>query len=309
MPLHPQVKTMLEAGKAAGIPPLRQLSIQQARDNMNANAKPDGPSVGTIHARRIDGPHGSINLRVYTPRGGGPHPVLVYFHGGGFVLGSLDTHDNGCRHLCVGAGCVVVSVDYRLAPEHKFPAAPDDCYTALQWVQANASLINVDGNRIVVGGDSAGGNLAAAVALRARDENGPALRGQLLIYPVADHYAPGTPSYIANGNDYGLTRDSMIWFWDHYLASPDDANHPYASPLRAKSLAGLPPAWVITAEYDPLLDEGERYAQALKAAAVPTEYQCFDGMQHGFFGWVGVLDRSREATDLACAWLRGVMQR
>jgi acetyl esterase len=211
-----------------------------------------------------------------------------------------------CRNLSAGADCVVVSVDYRLAPEHKFPAAPDDCLAATRWVAQNASALNGDVRRIMVAGDSAGGNLAAVTALRARDEGGPRLIGQMLIYPVTDYYQPGTPSMTENAEGFGLTREGMIWFWNHYVRSPGDGVHPHASPLRAPTLAGLPSALVVTAEYDPLRDEGEYYAEALHKAGVPVEMKRWDGMNHGFFFFPGVVGQSTLATDEACSWARRV---
>jgi acetyl esterase len=213
-----------------------------------------------------------------------------------------------CRNLCEGGGCVVVSVDYRLAPEAKFPAAPDDCLAATRWAVANAGALGADPSRVVVAGDSAGGNLAAVTALRARDEGGPALLGQLLIYPVTDYVTPGTPSMAENAEGYGLTRQGMAWFWDHYLADPSQAAHPHASPLRSNNLSGLPPGLVVTAEYDPLRDEGEYYGRALQAAGVPTEIVRWDGMNHGFFFFVGIVGKSGEAMAQSCAWLRATFE-
>jgi acetyl esterase len=201
-----------------------------------------------------------------------------------------------------------VSVDYRLAPEAKFPAGPDDCLAATRWAAANASALGADPGQIIVAGDSAGGNLAAVTALRIRDEGGPRLLGQLLIYPVTDYIEPGTPSMQENAEGYGLTRAGMAWFWNHYLADPADGLHPHASPFRANDLAGLPPALVVTAEYDPLRDEGEYYADRLRQAGVPTQMKRWDGMNHGFFFWPGVVDRAGEAMDEACAWVRTLLR-
>ena len=228
---------------------------------------------------------------------------MVFFHGSGFVLCSLDTHDGMCRNLCAGGGCVVVSVDYRLAPEEKFPAATDDCLLATRWAAEHAAEIGADPARIVVAGDSAGGNLAAVTALRVRDEGGPELCGQLLLYPVTDYHTPGTPSYVENGDGYGLTRATMEWFWDHYLAEAADALHPHASPLRAPDLSGLPPAFVMTAEYDPLRDEAEVYGRRLDAAEIVR----VPGMNHGFLFWVGVVDAAGPPMAQACAWVRRVL--
>jgi acetyl esterase len=202
----------------------------------------------------------------------------------------------------------VVSVDYRLAPEHKFPAGLDDCVSATRWVADHAHELNGDASRIAIGGDSAGGNLAAAAALRLRDEGGPPLCGQLLIYPVTDYHTPGTPSYEQNAEGYGLTRDTMVWFWDHYLNEPSEAANPLASPLRARDLSGLPPALVVTAEYDPLRDEGEFYAARLREAGTRAITSRWDGMNHGFFFWAGRVDKAGEAMAESCGWLRQAFQ-
>jgi acetyl esterase len=211
-----------------------------------------------------------------------------------------------CRNLCAGAGCVVASVDYRLAPEHKFPAGINDCLHATRWAAAHPAELGADPARVAVAGDSAGANMAAVTALRLRNEGGPALCGQLLLYPVTDYYTPGTPSYQENAEGYGLTRDTMKWFWNHYLSDASEGAHPHASPLRATDLSCLPPALVITAEYDPLRDEGELYAEKLKAAGVSVAISRYSGVNHGFMFWVGVVDKAGVAMDEACKWLRGV---
>jgi acetyl esterase len=265
------------------------------------------PDIASVVNRDMQGPGGSMALRIYTPLGNGPFPLIVFFHGSGFVVCSLDTHDGMCRNLCAGTGCVVVSVDYRLAPEAKFPAATDDCLAATRWAVDNAAALGADPGRVVIAGDSAGGNLAAVTALRIRDEGGPHLLGQLLIYPVTDHIEADTPSMQENAEGYGLTRAGMAWFWNHYLANKADGLHPHASPFRANDLAGLPPALVVTAEYDPLRDEGEYYADRLRQAGVPTQMKRWDGMNHGFFFWPGVVDRSGQAMDEASAWVRTLL--
>jgi acetyl esterase len=233
---------------------------------------------------------------------------MVFFHGSGFVLCSLDTHDGMCRNLAAGIGCVVVSVDYRLAPEHKFPAGPDDCLLATRWAAAHAAELGADASRIMLAGDSAGGNMAAVTALRVRDEGGPALRGQMLLYPVTDYHTPGTPSYVENADGYGLTRDTMEWFWGHYLNDSTEADHPHASPLRAPNLAGLPAAYIMSAEYDPLRDEAERYGDRLRAAGVPAEITRQSGMNHGFLFWVGLVGGADAAMEEACAWARRIFR-
>ncbi|MBO0783902.1 MAG: alpha/beta hydrolase, partial [Ktedonobacteraceae bacterium] len=255
MPLDPQAKALLTA--AAGAPPLKTLSPAAARQFMREALIPLGGEpepVNTVQERQIPGPLGTIPICIYTPEGLGPFPVLVFFHGGGWVIGDLDTHDAMCRSLTRSAGCITVSVDYHLAPEHKYPAARDDCYAATQWVAENARTINGDPERLAVGGESSGGSLAAVVTLMARDRGGPHLAYQLLITPVTNYYQPGTPSYQENAEGYFLTRDDMIWFWNQYVSSEEVARHPYASPLQVEDLHGLPPALVITAEFDPLRD-------------------------------------------------------
>lgn len=307
MPVDPQIQVLIDA--RAKLPPMHTLSVADARLQMAARAIPGLriPEVASVVNRDMQGPAGSLPLRIYTPEGDGPFPIMVFFHGSGFVVCDLDTHDAMCRNLCAGTGCVVVSVDYRLAPENKFPAAPDDCLAATRWAVDNAGLLRGDTSRVIVAGDSAGGNLAAVTALRCRDEDGPALAGQLLIYPVTDYHTPGTPSYEENADGYGLGRAGMEWFWNHYLADPSHATHPHAAPLRANNLGGLPPAYVTTAEYDPLRDEGEYYGQALAAAGVTTRIKRWDGVNHGFFFFVGIVDKSGAAMDEACAWVNEVL--
>lgn len=271
---------------------------------MRAAAQLDAepPAVAHVEDRTVPGPGGPIPVRLYTPDVARPCPVLVFFHGGGWVLGDLETHDVPCRELANAAGCMVIAVDYRLAPEHKFPAASEDAFAATKWVAENAESISVDPKRIAVGGDSAGGNLAAAVALMAKDRGGPALAYQLLVYPITNH-AFGSDSYVENADGYGLSRDGMKWFWEQFLASAADGAHPYASPLLAPELRGLPPALVITAEYDPLRDEGEAYAERLRQAGVTVKCSRYDGMIHGFFR-SPVLDPARTGIREAAAALR-----
>jgi acetyl esterase len=304
MPVDPQIQALLDKG--AGVAATHTLPVAAARAQYESRIPLMGKpaAVAAVTERRIAGPGGDLRLRVYTPLGTGPFPLMVFFHGSGFVLCSLDTHDGMCRNLCAGGGCIVVSVDYRLAPEGKFPAATEDCLAATRWAAANAAALGADPTRIVVAGDSAGGNLAAVAALRVRDEDGPALCGQLLLYPVTDYHTPGTPSYAENAEGYGLTRATMEWFWDHYLADPADAAHPHASPLRAPDLADLPPAFVMTAEYDPLRDEAERYGARLREAGVTAEIVRVPGMNHGFLFWVGVVDAAAPPMAQACDWLR-----
>jgi acetyl esterase len=308
MPVDPQIQALLERG--TGVPATHTLPVGEARRLYEARVAVMAPpaEVAAVAERSIEGPAGPIRLRIYIPKGQGPFPLMVFFHGSGFVLCSLDTHDGMCRNLATGIGCVVVSVDYRLAPEHKFPAGPDDCLAATRWAAAHAAELGADASRIIVAGDSAGGNMAAVTALRVRDEGGPPLRGQMLLYPVTDYHSPGTPSYEENADGYGLTRDTMKWFWAHYLNGTADADHPHASPLRAPNLSGLPSAYVLSAEYDPLRDEAERYGERLRAAGVPVEITRRAGMNHGFMFWVGLVGGADAAMADACTWGRRVLR-
>jgi acetyl esterase len=308
MPVDPQIQALLDMG--TGVPATNTLSVREARTQYEARVRLMAPAaaVAAVTERTIAGPGGDLRLRVYRAAGQGPFPLLAFFHGSGFVLCSLDTHDGMCRNLCAGAGCVVVSVDYRLAPEHKYPAGLDDCVFATRWIAEHAAELDGNADRLAVCGDSAGGNFAAAATLRIRDEGGPRLIGQLLIYPVADYHTPGTPSYRENAHGYGLTRDTMVWFWDHYLSDPSEAAYPYVSPLRAHDLGHLPAALVVTAEYDPLRDEGEYYAEKLRAAGTPAITSRWDGMNHGFFFWAGRVDKADAALEESCLWLRQIFQ-
>lgn len=303
MPIDPQAQAVLDQAAALGLPPNQTVSPEQARTNGKLRPRASGPEVAKVEDRNIPGPGGDLPVRIYTPEGGGPFPALVWFHGGGWVVGDLDTADATSRHLTAGGGCVVVSVDYRLAPETKFPGPAEDCYVATQWVAQNAPSINADASRIAVGGDSAGGNLAAAVSLMARDRRGPKLALQLMVYPVTERDF-GTTSYQQNADGYGLTQDTMRWYWDHYLANDADATNPYAAPMLAKDLSSLPAALVITAEFDPLRDEGEAFAHLLEAAGVATQCTRYDGMTHGFFGQSAVIDKGKQAIGEASAALK-----
>lgn len=305
MPLHPQVLPMIELlnQSMAGLSATDVMEISTMREVSLAPPALNPTPVGRVEDRRIPGPAGEIPVRIYTPEGSGPFPLIAFFHGGGFVLCSLETHDELCRAMCRDAGAVVVSVDYRLAPEAKYPAAADDCYAATAWCAAHAAELGADAARLVVAGDSAGGNLAAVTALRARDLGAPRIRHQVLIYP-ATHCDFNTPSYRENAQGYFLTADAMRWFWAHYLANPAQASEPYACPAHAADLKGLPPATVITAEYDPLRDEGEDYAAQLRAAGVPVVLKRYDGMIHGFVSMGDVFDDARAAQRLIAEQLR-----
>jgi acetyl esterase len=305
MPLDPEAKMLLEQLTTV-VRPFDELSVDEARAAIVtlSAAAGEGEAVARVENRTVPGPRGEIPVRVYTPEGRAPFPVLVYFHGGGWVIGSLETHDGLCRHLANAAGAVVVSVDYRLAPEHPFPASGEDAYAATRWVAANAAVIGGDAKRIAVGGDSAGGNLAAVVSLMARDRGGPRLVFQLLVYPVTDTPSANTTSYRENAEGYFLTAKMMHWFWSHYCGKNPDLSDPYLCPLRAKDLKRLPPALVVTAEFDPLRDEGEAYAARLREAAVPIASKRYPGMIHGFFGMGALLTQARAATKEAAEALR-----
>jgi acetyl esterase len=309
MPIDPQLKPMLDAANAPGNPGMETLDVASAREvalQMVAATGAARTEVASVENRTIPGPLGEIPVRIYTPEGEGPKGVLVFFHGSGFVIYNLDSHDAECRALAQRAGIIVVSVDYRLAPEHKFPAGPEDCYAATCWASDHAKELGGDPARMAVGGDSAGGCLAAVVCQMARNRNGPELQFQLLIYPVTDCRA-GHPSMQENAEGYLLTRAQMLWFIDHYLRTPEDANDPLCSPLLANSFDALPPALVVTAEFDPLRDEGEAYAEKLRAAGVAVTLHRYDGMIHGFFQMSGLLDAARASMDEAVSALRGAI--
>jgi acetyl esterase len=308
MPLDAQIAGVLAQAKAMGGKPIHEQSVEQARAALAMLCALGGRSTATlagVEDRAIPGPAGEIPIRIYTPTGTGPFGVLCFFHGGGFVLGDLKTHDGVCRELAAGAECVVVAVDYRRAPEHKFPAAADDCEAAVRWTAEHAAALNADPARIAAGGESAGGNLSAVVAQRLRDRGGPELVGQLLIYPAVRLVGDATPSMLANAEGYFLELKDMEWFVGHYFADPAQAALVDASPGFAADLSGLPPALVITAEFDPLCDDGEFYAQALRKAGVEVTPTRYDGAIHGFWNFFGILKLGRVAMDECTSWLRG----
>ena len=302
--LHPQARALLDLMIARGIPPTETLPHLEARAGYRDRRtvlQPTPQDVAEVRALTADGPHGAIPLRLYRPvrsdAGGGSAPVLVYFHGGGWVIGDLDTHDTLCRELANESGAIVVAVDYRLGPEHRFPAAYDDALAATRWVHAHATSLGIDATRIAVGGDSAGGNLAAAVCLGARDAGDLPIAFQLLIYPATD-MRRGHSSHATNGQGYLLTSATIAWFHDHYI---DDAAHDLdwrASPLLAADHGGLPPALVVTAGFDPLCDEGLAYAAALTGAGGRASHVCFERQIHGFITMGKVLDEANTAVAL-----------
>jgi acetyl esterase len=307
MPLDPQAKALFDFLGLTQMAPLETMTPQEARAAFEALAearrRTTPEPVDQVRDLKIPGPGGEIPIRVYSPKAQSASPALIYFHGGGWVLGDLESHDHVCRALANSASCVVLSVDYRLAPEHKFPAAVDDSYAATQWIADHASALGVDRSRIAVGGDSAGGNLAAIVSRIARDRGGPNIIYQLLIYPATDMRL-GMPSIDENADGPLLTKAAMHWFVNHYLNGEGDRIDPLASPLLATNLRGLPPAFIITAECDPIRDEGEAYGLRLKDAGVPVEVQRYDGMPHGFFSFGVALGSGRRAFADATSRLR-----
>lgn len=305
MPLNPILATMISQMAEAKAPALHEMSPTDGRTMYRAmNAENTREPVIEIRDEDADG----TAVRIYNPRPSEILPGLVYFHGGGWVIGDLETHDHVCRKLANAANCVVIAVDYRLAPEHPYPAPMDDCYTAFNWVVNQSSRLGINPEKIAVGGDSAGGNLSAVVALRARDENGPAICHQLLIYPVTDA-AFDTPSYSENAEGYMLSKQGMEWFWDHYLGVKNLGDKTvrslaYVSPLRAADLSNLPPATVFTAEFDPLRDEGEDYAARLKSAGNKVMLKRYDGVVHGFFAMADILEEAQDAFVLSAQELK-----
>lgn len=303
MTLHPQIQSLIDS--MAGTPPMDSFAPETLRaiyEDLSAQAP--RPDVAHVEDRMIPGPRGEIRVRIYRPDLAEGHPVITYFHGSAFVICSVNTHDVLCRHLCLRSGAVVVSVDYGLGPENKFPAGPDDSLAATRWAAKNAATFGGDPARLIVAGDSAGATMAAVTAMRVRDEGGPAIKAQLLIYPVTDYPDNAPPSYSERSVGCGmLTADAMRWGWAHYLNDPIDGAHPHASPHRASNLGALPPAYVITAEYDILRDEGEIFAVQLKDAGVDATLIRYGDTNHGFLGMVGNLDRADEALAAACDWL------
>jgi acetyl esterase len=309
MPVDPQVRMILDQMEAQGAPPISELTPAEARAamaNLAALGKYPDERAPT-EDRTIPGPGGGIPVRIYRPNSDIPLPVVVFMHGGGWVIGNVDTHDSVCQQLATSVPAVVVSVDYRLAPEYPYPAAVEDCMAATNWVHEHAEELGADGDRLAVAGDSAGGNLAAVVSIKARDAGGPPISFQVLVYPATD-LTRASPSHAANGQGYLLTKESMDWFIGHY-APGSELKNPDVSPLFADSLAGLPPALVITAEFDPLRDEGEAYADRLRESGVEARTSRYDGMIHAFFGMDLLLPQAAEAIQEASTSLRQALYR
>lgn len=306
--LDPQAKAFLDSlGQRV---PLSALTVAENRANMAKLRSLAGQAeaVSKIEDVSIPVKDGEITVRVYTPEGEGPFPIFIYIHGGGWVLGDLETVDAPCRSIAKKTAAIVVSVEYRLAPENKFPVPLEDCYEAALWVYKHANELNGDPTRIAIGGDSAGGNLATSVALKASEQGGPAFEAQILIYPVTD-LSFSSVSHQVNGEGYFLTRESMVWFSQQYLAKEEDKLNFYAAPILAKDLSQLPPTLVITAEYDPLRDEGAAYAERLKEDGVTVEYTCYEGMIHGFFWMAGIMDKGKQSIDHVAKYLHSAFNK
>ena len=309
--LDPQAQALMQLMVEKGVPPVNTLTPVQARESYRSRrafTQPDAPEVYQVADQVIQSNGVNVPVRVYHPHTAQTHkflPALVYIHGGGWTIGDLDTHDVLCRSLCLQADVVVVSVDYRMGPEHKFPAAYDDTVAAFNWTVANASALGVDPKRIAIGGDSAGGNLSAAACIGLRDQKGLSVQPafQLLIYPATIMWQD-TPSYHANGQGYMLTKDSIAYYTDNYLRNRDDAKDWRASPQWASTHAGLPPAFVMTAGFDPLRDEGLMYADALSKAGVSCQYICFERQIHGFITMGRVMQEANTAVSLCAQVLK-----
>ncbi|HEX4165203.1 MAG TPA: alpha/beta hydrolase [Bryobacteraceae bacterium] len=317
MPLDPSIRSRLDSVAALGLPPAESLTPVEARQRLAILVSQQPPLAipgVTVANILVPADNHSIPARLYAPgsKDKDKVPLVIWFHGGGWVTGTLDSHDRFCRQLAHESQAAVLSVDYRLAPEYPFPAAPEDCLAATDWAFAQTASptaeVSIDPARIFVAGDSAGGNLAAVVSLMRRDRAPtPALAGQILLWPVVGYYDPPTPSYLANAEGFGLTRNGMIHFWDLYLPDRSASDFAYAVPLRSHDLSGLPPALVITAEYDILRDEGDEYAARLRSAGVAVEHRCFSGVNHGFAVWPDhdpALPQARAVREILARWLR-----
>ncbi len=295
MPIDPDVAAIVQEVTGGVDLDFSAISLDIVRDGFRGlSAQVEKSPVHRVEDRALPGPAGDVPVRIYSPGEGGGRPALLFFHGGGFVTGDIESHDPLCREIANRADCVVVSVDYRLAPEHRFPAAPEDCYAALRWVAEHGAEIGVDTTRLAIAGDSAGGNMAAVVALLCLERGGPALRHQVLIYPVIDPSCDSASQH-ENGSGYMLTQTTMRWFWAQYLNDESEASLPTVCPMRAERVDGLPPTTVLTAEFDPLRDEGETYAAKLTEAGIPTELTRYEGQVHGFLSFAHRMERAEAA--------------
>jgi acetyl esterase len=307
-----QTEALLKRLAERGAPPITELTPEEARTARNplfVELGGPGEDVADARDRRIPGPKGEIPIRIYTPEGAGEFPILVYFHGGGWVIGNLDTHDSLCRALANAVSCIVVAVDYGLSPENKFPAPLEDCYAATRWVAGHAGEFCGDGTRIAVGGDSAGGNMATAVCLMAREKGGASLLHQLLIYPVVDLYTMNTASYCDHGEGYLLTAAGMFYYRDHYLPNEEARRNSYASPLFEKDLSRLPSATVVIPRLDVLADEGTAYAERLKEAGVPVTCLFYDQMIHAFLNFLADVPMAKKAISDVGSHLKKAFER
>ena len=306
MPLTPQCRRLLDRFAEAGVLPFDEMSVLEARASVAAGVRLQGDPLPVAQVSDIlaPGAAGQLPVRLYHPDPTAVLPLIVYFHGGGWVTGSVEIADTACRALALGARAVVASVDYRLSPETKYPGAVEDCWISTSWLAAHAGLWGADPSRLVVMGDSAGGTLAAAVCLMARDRGSPGIAAQILLYPpLAPARGTTSPSYDENGDGYGLTRGGLEWFWDHYVSAETDTEHPYCAPLRAPDLGALPAALVVTAEFDPLRDEGLAYASRLAAAGVRVEAINYPGLIHGFFSMARVVPEGLAVVDVVGRYL------
>jgi acetyl esterase len=296
MPISEETASLLQALAASEGPAFVEMSPDEARAAYVEMAAMQGEpeEVASVADRAVPGPVGAVPIRVYRPDLNATLPVFIYYHGGGWEVGDLDSHDPLCRQIANAAGCAVVAVDYRLAPENKYPAAAEDAYAVAAWLAKEGATLGLDGDRIAVGGDSAGGNLAAVVPLMARARQGPTIAAQILVYPITNHRFD-TPSYREHGQGFILAAELMQQFWRCYLADETDGEQPYASPLRAPDLGGLPRALVMTAGFDVLRDEGEAYGERLRAAGVDTTIHRYDGMMHGFLQFGSVIPEAHDA--------------
>ena len=303
MPIDPQAQTVLNIMAEANLPPTNSLSPAQVRTNFRLRPIEPGPALFKVEDYMVPGESGLLTARIYVPKSDDLLPILVWFHGGGWVVGDLDTTDGTARQLADQGDCIIASIDYRLAPETKFPGPVEDCYAATRWIAEHASQFGGDKNRVGVGGASAGANLAACVALMSRDRATPSLMYQLLVYPVTGVNF-NTDSYLKNAVGYGLTRDTMIWYWNQYLRDDSDKKNPYAVPSEAHDFTGLPPALIISAGFDPLCDDASSYVELLRQGTNSVEYYHYDGMIHGFFGMTTNLDVAKKAVSDAAGAMK-----